>query len=222
MTRTHRRAVGLAVLAAAAVIGPAACGGSSSSPQVASLGKSSGGGGGSGAAVSGNPTQLLDEWAACMRRHGDPNQADPVIDANKDIEITMSDVPKPLENAVNTNTAPCSNYMLAAQSALRGGQAAPTDNPVQDVKFAECMRASGFPTFPDPAGGNTDFNGTGINTNSTAFQNAAKTCDDKVGQPYYAPGTVPAGVIQTRDCSTPSGEECPGVLGASGGSGGNG
>ena len=25
----------------------------------------------------GNPTQLLDEWATCMRGHGDPSQADP-------------------------------------------------------------------------------------------------------------------------------------------------
>ena len=29
----------------------------------------------------GNATQLVDEWAACMRSHGDPNQADPIIDA---------------------------------------------------------------------------------------------------------------------------------------------
>jgi hypothetical protein len=30
---------------------------------------------------------VLDEWAACMRRHGDPNQADPTITANKLIDI---------------------------------------------------------------------------------------------------------------------------------------
>jgi hypothetical protein len=37
----------------------------------------------------GNAAQLLAEWAACMRSHGDPNQADPTIDANKVIEITL-------------------------------------------------------------------------------------------------------------------------------------
>ena len=37
----------------------------------------------------GNPTQLLDEWATCMRSHGDPDQVDPTIDANKVIHITF-------------------------------------------------------------------------------------------------------------------------------------
>ena len=29
-----------------------------------------------------SPTQLLDEWAACMRSHGDPNSVDPALDTN--------------------------------------------------------------------------------------------------------------------------------------------
>jgi hypothetical protein len=33
------------------------------------------------------PTVPLVEWASCMRRHGDPNQADPTITANKLIDI---------------------------------------------------------------------------------------------------------------------------------------
>ena len=98
MTRIYRRSGGLAILAAAAAVGLAACSGGSGSPHVASLGgsgsgSSSGTGSGSGGSTAsqpkGNPTQLLDEWAACMRRHGDPGQADPTIDANKVIHITL-------------------------------------------------------------------------------------------------------------------------------------
>jgi hypothetical protein len=29
--------------------------------------------------AKGNPTRLVDEWATCMRSHGDPNQVDPTI-----------------------------------------------------------------------------------------------------------------------------------------------
>jgi hypothetical protein len=32
---------------------------------------------------------LLNEWAACMRKHGDPDQADPTIDPSKVIHITI-------------------------------------------------------------------------------------------------------------------------------------
>src|ERR1700721_1674161 len=92
MTAMYRRWSGLVVLVAGATIGLAACSGPSSSPRVASLGANSG-----DVSVSSttttmparNPTQLLDEWAACMRSHGDPNQVDPTVDVSKVIQITL-------------------------------------------------------------------------------------------------------------------------------------
>src|SRR5271155_1933225 len=67
------------VLLVAAAAGLGACGGSSS-PHVASLGKSGGISGKSGITSttvgSVNPTQLLDEWAICLRSHSDPDQVD--------------------------------------------------------------------------------------------------------------------------------------------------
>ena len=209
----------LPVVVTVAVIGLAACGGSGSSPQVASLGQSNGassgsgsggGGGGSVTTGSGNPTQLLDEWAACIRKHGDSNQSDPTIDADQDIEISMTNVPKALEDEVHGSTGPCSNYLVAASLALSGGQPQPTDNPVQDEKFAQCMRATGFPNWPDSVNGETNFRGTGIDPNSTAVQNATKACDKKVGEPYYGSNsTGPGGVVQVTDCSAPAGMQCP-------------
>jgi hypothetical protein len=214
-TRTRRRPGALAVLLAVTALALAACSGGPSSPQVASLGQRSGGGGsGSGSSAAalpkGNPTQLLDEWAACIRSHGDPNQADPTIDANKDIQIFMVNVPKALENEVHGSTGPCSNYLLAAEIALRGGQPAPADNPAQDVRFADCMRANGVPNWPDPsANGETDFNGTGVDPNSPAVQNATKLCDQKTGMPYEAPGAEVPGVVVVTGCTAPPGMHCP-------------
>ncbi len=69
-----------------------------SSPTVASLppstsaGTSSGNGGGGTTTTTlpnGDPTRLLDEWADCMRSHGDPNQADPTVDAYGVININI-------------------------------------------------------------------------------------------------------------------------------------
>jgi hypothetical protein len=214
MTWTYRRPGGLAVLAAAAAIGLAACsGGGSSTPHVASLGSSDTGsadpnGSSTTAPAAGNPTQLLDQWAACIRGHGDPNQVDPTIDSNKDIQITMTNVPKGLEDEVHGSTGPCSNYLLAAENTLRGGQPAPTDNPVTDVKYAECMRANGVPNFPDPNGSSGTYVGN-LDPNGQVFQNADKLCSKKVGEPYYAPGTEAPGVVRVTSCNAPAGVKCP-------------
>lgn len=208
----------LAIVAGAALLTAACSGDPASTPQVASLGTSSSTGSGNSAAAgsststaaNGNPTQLLDEWAACIRGRGDPNQADPTIDASKDIEITMNNVPKALEDEVHGSTGPCSNYLLGAENALRGGQSAPSYNPVTAVKQAQCIRASGFPNFPDPsANGETNLNGTGIDPNSPALQNATKACDKKIGIPYYGNGTSPPGVVVVTGCNSPPGMKCP-------------
>ena len=87
------------MLIATAAVGVAACGGGTNgAPRVASLsttttvGTSRGSGGSTTTTpTGGNPTQLLDEWAWCMRAHGDPGQADPTIDASKVIHLTWND-----------------------------------------------------------------------------------------------------------------------------------
>ena len=226
MTWTYRRPGGLAVLAAAAAIGLAACGGGgSSTPHVANLGSSgndpgsTNGSGSSTTAPSGsNPTQLLDQWATCIRGHGDPSQVDPTIDSNNDIDINMTNVSATLADEVHGSTGPCSNYLLAAENQLRGGQPAPTDNPVTDLKYAECMRANGVPDYPDPNGsGKTNL--LNIDTNSAVFQNADELCTKKVGEKYYPPGKEMPGVVIVRSCTPPPGKKCPtgGPLPGSGG-----
>jgi hypothetical protein len=224
MTKTYRRSGGLAALLAAAAIGLAACSSGSSAPQVASLGNSSGNGSGNSTATeSGSPAQLLDEWATCIRSHGDPNQADPTIDANKDIDITMNNVSQTLAGEVHGSTGPCSNYLLAAQNALRGGQPAPqAPSLAVQLKYAECMRANGVPKYPDPNGSGST-NVRDLDPDSPTFQNATEACDKKTGEPYYAPGTEAPGVVIVTSCNAPAGRHCPsGGPGGSGGSGGSG
>jgi hypothetical protein len=199
LTSTGPRSGWLAVLAAAAVIGLAACGGSSS-PQVASLGTasghegstgspatSSGHGGRSPATPKGNPAQLVNEWATCMRRHGDTSQADPTIDASKAIHVTMSrDIPGGIFGySGQSGSGPgrfCLAYLQAAQTALNGGQQPQQPSQAAQLKYAKCMRADGVPDFPDPAGGGGGATNLGaLDPTSPAFQNADKVCYQKTG-----------------------------------------
>jgi hypothetical protein len=156
-----------------------------------------------------NSTRLLDEWAACERGHGDPDQADPTV-AHEAIYIA---VPMGALNGWDPQdaTAPCGQYLAAGRSAVAGGQ--PIDGWGDEglyVQYANCMRANGYPTFPYPSGVepdghlSTNFNGTGIDPNSPAFLNgsANQTCGKQIGAPAWwinnwgPPGSVdvyPAG-----------------------------
>ncbi|MGH3395899.1 MAG: hypothetical protein ACRDPO_14550 [Streptosporangiaceae bacterium] len=212
MTGMYRRSGRLAVLVTAAAIGLAACGGSARTSPVASLGSSSGvaslgksGGNGVGSATTsppkGNATRLLDQWAACMRSHGDPNQTDPTVDTSAVIHITTpaGDRDGALPSGQNpTNGKACIKYLAAAQLALRSGRPFPAPpSQGQRVRFSECMRANGVPDFPDPsAGGDISAHpGGDMSPNSPAFQNAARVCARKTGTPGFG-GRLPAGAVE--------------------------
>lgn len=205
MTRTCRRPGWLASLVAVAAIGVAACSSGSSTPQVASLGTSGSGNGSGNSATTqgsastgsstGNPTQLLDEWTTCMRSHGDPNQTTPTIDTDKVIHVPIPSGVKGLSDSPSAHA--CNSYLTAASTALGGGQSSGKSSP-KLAEFAECMRASGVPSFPDPTG--SGFSLQGLNTNSPAFQNASKVCAKKTGGMHSggsaapAPGTIVYGI----------------------------
>jgi hypothetical protein len=206
----------VALLVAAAAIGLAACAGTSS-PHVASLGTrsttsspTSGPGAGHRSATTpakGNPTALLNDWAACMRSHGDSGQADPTIDFNKVIHITWNPATPGGIYGTNKggqgNSGPgqyCRADLIDAQTALRGDQ--PQERPDQATleKFSECMRASGLPDFPDPTtnGLSISMNAGGdLNPANPSFQTASRLCARKTGA--HVPGgggTPPPGTIE--------------------------
>lgn len=67
----------------------------------------------------------------------------------------------------------------------------------QAVKFAECMRTNGVSAFPDPpASGSFTIdgvvNGSSLNPNSAAFQQALNTCHDLEPPGFTGPTRTPA------------------------------
>lgn len=155
----------------------------------------------------GNPTRLLDGWAACMRSHGDANQADPTIGANKVININIAPSVQggyygySGEYGSGGPGLHCRAYLTAAQTALRGGEPPPKVDQATMLRFSECMRATGISDFPDPtAGGGLTFSvgaGGDLNPSSPTFRNASKLCSKRTGA--HVPGsggTPPPGTIE--------------------------
>lgn len=197
----NRRPGGLAVLVAGAAIGLAACSGSgSSSPQVASLGKNSGDASPhtTTTAPAGSPAQLLDEWASCMRSHGDPGQIDPTVDANKVIQITLGAGYN--GQGLRGESGACGTYLSAAQTALGGGTPPASSSEATGLKFARCMRANGVPDYPDPTGNNQVGHSTsGSDPNNPTFVAASTLCAKKTGyQSKFAGGAPQPGSINVN------------------------
>ncbi len=219
------RCGGLALLAVSTAIVLVACGGSKS-PSVATIattstpttagGSNSANGVGSSAirTSKGDANGLLVEWAACMRRNSDPDQADPTIDNHSGINITIPvSAPETLSNEVHGGIAPCNQFLAAASSALRAAHPAPpppSDN-ATGVKYAACMRANGVPTYPDPTGSRTNLNG--IDMNSPFFISANKLCGKQIGAPaWWINGWGPPGNISVTNIppgGLPSGPNRP-------------
>jgi hypothetical protein len=193
---TYRRAGGLVVLVAGAAFGLTACSGSSS-PHVASLGQRSVDGSVSTTTTvpARSPTQLLDEWATCMRSHGDPNQVDPTVDASKVIQITLD-----TNVGLRGENGACGSYLSAAETALGGGTPPASSDEETALKFAQCMRANGVPTYPDPTTGNNQTlhasSANDLNPASPTFEAASTLCTKKTGYASkFSAGPPPPGSI---------------------------
>ncbi len=205
---------GLLAIVAGTCVLTAACGGAGpGAPHVASLGhtsRSSGpGGSGPGTTPAGSarsPAKLLEEWAACMRRHGDPGQADPTVDANKVIHIDISpsipggDSGTTGQNGTGGPGTYCITYLTEAANAL-GGNASSVKSPDQAAldKFSACVRANGIPSFPDLRASSNGFvmhlSGN-VNLNNPAMLRAEKLCGQKTGvHGLPGEGSPPAGTV---------------------------
>ena len=200
------RAGGLAIVIAAYAIGVSACGGpdsGSAAAPVASLGTNRATSGRSTVttAPKNNAGQSLVEWALCMRRHGDPDQSDPTIDAHGVINVYIPGSAASLSDAVHNGTAPCNAYLAGAANALRAAMPAgkPPDQS-QLVRFSQCMRENGVPNYPDPGTeGETNFQGTGIDPNSPFVERATNVCGRKINAPgWWISGVGPPGDISVQ------------------------
>jgi len=156
----------------------------------------------------GNATKLVDEWAACERSHGDPNQADPIIDAYGVINITTPPLGAGgLAGGPQNATGTCSEYLAAAQSLLRAANPVPPPpDQVEYLRYVTCMRANGVPNFPYPTGDKTNFNGTGVDPNSPFVQKVNKGCGKNIGAPaWWISGNGPPGDVSVSSAEVSNG-----------------
>jgi hypothetical protein len=261
---TRRRPGALRILAAAAALALAALGlvgcssSGSSPPQVASLGTGSGpgtstsadpatsaspgtssgtSGGGARATIAGNVTPLLNEWAACERSHGDPDQSDPTVSADGVIYITIPKGAQPAGN-LHERSGTCSQYVAQAANELRAANpVAPPPDQSEYLKYVACMRVNGVPNYPYPNGDQTNFNGTGVDPNSPAVVRVNDLCGKKIGAPsWWINGTDTPGDIEVHTaglnpnaapppCFYAKNNPCPGLVtvpGSGSGAGPNG
>jgi hypothetical protein len=223
-----RRFDGVAIVVLAAAMGLAACGGGSpGSPHVADLGTGTGTPGAHGGvsttipSKAGNATQLMDEWATCMRANGDPGQTDPTIDQYGVINITIPQgvTDTSISAEAHGSSGPCSQYELAAENVLRAANpVAPPPTQAQLLQYVDCMRTHGVPDYPDPGPDNETKFPADVNPDSPTFENANKVCGKQVNAPaWWIAGTGPPGdVVVTSAGIGPNGPH-PGFQSGTGG-----
>jgi hypothetical protein len=88
----------------------------------------------------------------------------------------------------------CALALAACGSAQKASNSTGSATHSRALQLANCMRAHGVPSFPDPpaGGGGVNLAGTGINPRSPAFQSARGACAK------LAPGGTPGGVRATE------------------------
>jgi hypothetical protein len=127
--------------------------------------------------------QQLDVFAACMRSHGVLNfyfsSSPGTSNSNTVLSIMGHYV-----TGVNPQTSQFGAAMKACKHLLPGGGPHQmTQQQINNaVKFAACMRAHGFPDYPDPVVQNGGVEEkplpSSIDTNSAQFQQAQQTCNN--------------------------------------------
>jgi len=161
-----RRAACLAVLPLIALLA-VACSGSPSAVPSASPGP-------------GN-VQQLDVFAACIRGHGVQNFYFSNSPQARNSGTALS-IMGHFVTGVNPRTSQFSAAMKACKHLLPGGGPRPmTQRQInQMVKFAACMRAHGYPDYPDPIVQNGGIEEqplpSSIDTSSPQFQAVQQTC----------------------------------------------
>ena len=181
-----------AALAAAMLLAGCASGGSSppvvpTAAQAASQGAPGQGAGGSRAAA-------LQAAARCIRQHGIPSYADPVLTSGGQVYSDLRSIQDASDATLHAVQQACG--ALAARAGLNPGDepAAPPQLVEAGVRAAECMRAHGLPNDQDPTAQTpyTPGHGFGFTRDeipaggkaSPVYQRAAQACrsllDDEI------------------------------------------
>ena len=136
-TRIHLLAV---APAAASAVFVAACGGSSPPTNTASA----------GGPRSGQPGYPAYQFSECMRSHGVSNFPDPVFHREGSHLAVMLKIDPSISRspAFKSASQACGHLINGPGAQLSG--AALQRQTQNALAFARCMRARGFPSFPDP------------------------------------------------------------------------
>jgi hypothetical protein len=172
ISRATLRAVAVVLAAAVAVIA-AGCGGSS--PSSASVS-------GAAASAQGGPGASAFAFSRCMRTHGVTNFPDPKVKTSAGgtsvaIGINPSISGQP---AFKTAQAACNHILPKGGGGPDGTPAQRQARTQAMIAFARCLRAHGFPAFPDPdATGQLSaqmITQAGINMRTPALLTAGQRC----------------------------------------------
>jgi hypothetical protein len=181
------RATGVLGLGLALGLVITACGGGSKSPGVATLSGSTGPAGHSSTTATTstkNATQLMHDWANCMRQHG-VQMADPTVSGQGQVNVSISGGGKPAQGTFQAADTACRSLHNQAMVALGGTGPSIKPDPTKLLAFSRCMRAHGVPDFPDPSsGGGVQLQGgagSDLNPNNPAFQAAQNACQSLLG-----------------------------------------
>lgn len=93
----------------------------------------------------------------------------------------------------------CAVALAACGSSSHSTDASSSSREAAGIRFSDCMRAHGVPNFPDPSaggGGGVQFNASGINPQSPAFQAAQKNCQKLMPGPPVRGGGSEARKLQ--------------------------
>jgi hypothetical protein len=167
---SSRRAAVLGTVLSGTVVLAAACSGGGSHPL--------------GPATPGpNSVQQMDMFAQCMRSHGESDFYFASPQSSSSPSASVLSIMGYRVTGIDPQTAQFASAMKSCKHLLPGGGGQPVTQKQLNsmVKSAECMRAHGFPDYPDPQRG---ANGgveeqplpSDIDTSSPQFQAAQKAC----------------------------------------------
>ena len=185
----------LAVLAVSAVVLMAGCSGSGgASPVVPSLSQSAAadrGNGGQGTGGSGAArASVLHAAAQCIRQHGIPGYADPVLTPGGQVYSDSRSVQDASQSVFAAVLRACQTLLTQADLNPGNEPPAPPQLVQAGVRAAECLRAHGLPNIQDPSARSpyTPGHGFGMTGSempaggkaSPVWQHARQACDAQV------------------------------------------
>lgn len=182
----------VATLAGALVAGCASSG--TGSPAVPALSQTAAGHGATAQGSSGSRAAALHAAAQCIRQHGIPSYADPVLTPGGQVYSDLRSFQDAGEATVSAVQQACGALTARAGLNPQDEPPAPPQLVEAGVRAAECMRAHGLPGVQDPTARApyTPGHGFGMTASempaggkaSPAFQRAATACrpllDDEI------------------------------------------